>query len=124
MPVFLFLKLELSHPGAQYCASVLKTPLLPQQAGFTEAQRLCIVAQTVLLTYMEQFIHLEKVINLVLMKRQTQYLMDNKEGIKRGTARLSSQNFLHLPAVTTVSCKISVMPAVPHPPALQSSPRA
>lgn len=71
---FSFLKLELSCPGAQYCAAVHKTPLLPQQAGFTVAQRLCIVAQTVLPTDMEQFIHLEKVINLVHKKRQTQYL--------------------------------------------------
>lgn len=80
MPIFLFLKLELSCPGAWYCASVLKTPPLLQQAGFTEAQRLCIVAQTVLLTYTEQFIHLEKVINLVCKKRQTQYLHGQRRG--------------------------------------------
>lgn len=54
-----------------YCASVHRTPLLPQQAGFPGAQGLCTAAQTVL-TYMEQFLHLENVINLV-HKRQTQY---------------------------------------------------
>lgn len=94
---FSFWKLELPCPGAQYCASVHKSPLLPQQAGVTVAQRLCTVVQTVLLTHMEQFIHLQKLLIGSIRRHRPSTCMDNEKGIRWSTARLSSRtSFIYL----------------------------
>lgn len=83
LPIFFpfFLKLELSCTGAQYSASAQKNPLLPWQAEFTVAQRLCIVAQIIIiLMHMQQFRNPEKVIHLVHKKKQAHHLHGQQRG--------------------------------------------
>lgn len=59
-------------------------------------QRLCTAAQTVL-TYMEQFIHLEKVIDLVRKKRQTQYFQGQWRGSSvRHCQTLLTTSFIYM----------------------------